>query len=63
MTNPSSSARWSGSDYSRSSAHHRGYDEMFLARHQPRPSDAVVDLGCGVASSPPSSLIWSRRAR
>ena len=47
MTNPSPSARWSGSDYSRSSAHHRGYDEMFLARHQPRPTDAVVDLGCG----------------
>ncbi len=47
MTSPSPSARWSGSDYSHSSAHHRGYDESFLARHQPRPTDVVVDLGCG----------------
>ena len=47
MTNPSPSARWSGSDYSRSSAHHRGYDDRFLARHRPRPTDVVVDLGCG----------------
>ena len=22
-------------------------DEWFLARHRPRPSDVVVDLGCG----------------
>ena len=54
MTSPSPSARWSGFDYSRSSAHHRGYDEMFLARHQPRPRTWWLTSGAAVASSPPA---------
>jgi SAM-dependent methyltransferase len=47
MDEPVPALSWSGADYAHHSAHHRATDEWFLARHRPRPSDVVVDLGCG----------------
>jgi len=40
-------ATWSGQAYAAGSSHHRSYDDRFLDRVRPRPSDVVVDLGCG----------------
>lgn len=47
MGEPVPALHWSGADYAHHSAHHRAVDEWFLARHRPRPTDVVVDLGCG----------------
>ncbi|HEX5466566.1 MAG TPA: class I SAM-dependent methyltransferase [Candidatus Limnocylindrales bacterium] len=38
---------WDGKGYANSAEHHRALDAWFLERHPPRPSDVVVDLGCG----------------
>lgn len=38
---------WSGTDYAAEAGHHRALDEWFLDRLRPRPTDVVVDLGCG----------------
>src|SRR5215207_449563 len=47
MDDPARALHWSGVDYARHSEHHRAVDEWFLTRHRPRPTDVVVDLGCG----------------
>lgn len=38
---------WSGTAYAAEAGHHRALDEWFLDRLRPRPTDVVVDLGCG----------------
>lgn len=38
---------WNGDLYSRNSAHHRRYDDAFLATLPVRPTDDVLDIGCG----------------
>ena len=43
----SRTARWSGSAYAETAGHHRSLDAWFLERHEPAPSDTVVDLGSG----------------
>ena len=40
-------AHWRGTDYVRTSAHHRVADGWFLRRHAPGERDVVVDRGCG----------------
>ena len=44
---PAPPARWRGTEYARSSAHHRAADDWFLRRHAPGERDVVIDLGCG----------------
>lgn len=43
----SRAARWSGSAYAATAAHHRTLDAWFLERHEPAPGDTIVDLGSG----------------
>jgi len=38
---------WNGDLYGRNSAHHRRYDDAFLATLSLRPTDEVLDVGCG----------------
>lgn len=38
---------WNGELYGRNSAHHRRYDDAFLATLPLRPNDEVLDVGCG----------------
>jgi len=38
---------WNGDLYGRTSAHNRRYDEAFLATLSLRPTDEVLDVGCG----------------
>src|SRR3954464_6253695 len=38
---------WDGASYAANTAHHRRYDEEILATLPLRPSDRVLDLGCG----------------
>ena len=38
---------WNGDLYGRNSAHHRRYDDAFLATLSLRPTDEVLDAGCG----------------
>jgi trans-aconitate 2-methyltransferase len=38
---------WNGQLYGRNSAHHRRYDDAFLAALPLRPTDEVLDIGCG----------------
>src|SRR5215831_15241806 len=38
---------WDGAAYAANTAHHRRYDEEFLATLPLSPSDRVLDLGCG----------------
>jgi trans-aconitate methyltransferase len=38
---------WEGRAYRPFAAHHRSYDDWFLARHAPDPGHDVVDAGCG----------------
>jgi len=38
---------WNGELYGRNSAHHRRYDDVFLATLPLRPTDEVLDVGCG----------------
>jgi SAM-dependent methyltransferase len=40
-------ATWDGEAYAVTAEHHRALDAWFIDRHPPRPSDVVVDLGCG----------------
>lgn len=40
-------AVWRGDAYSAESGHHRSFDDWFLSRLLPEPTDVVVDLGCG----------------
>jgi ubiquinone/menaquinone biosynthesis C-methylase UbiE len=41
------SGTWDGVRYSRQTTHHRAFDEWFLERHPPVPTDHVIDVGCG----------------
>jgi trans-aconitate methyltransferase len=47
MADSSPRARWQGDDYAPHAAHHRSFDDWFLQAHHPRPTDVVVDAGCG----------------
>lgn len=38
---------WDGALYAANTAHHRAHDEDFLASTPLRPTDRVLDLGCG----------------
>ena len=38
---------WDGSLYAANTGHHRAYDDWFLAHFPVRPSDRVLDIGCG----------------
>jgi ubiquinone/menaquinone biosynthesis C-methylase UbiE len=38
---------WQGDRYDAAASHHRVLDDWFLDRQPPRPSDTVVDAGCG----------------
>lgn len=38
---------WDGASYAANTAHHRRYDEAFLASIPLRPTDRVLDVGCG----------------
>jgi len=38
---------WDGALYAQNTAHHRAFDDAFLASTPLRPSDRVLDLGCG----------------
>lgn len=38
---------WDGSAYAANTAHHRAFDDGFLATTPLRPGDRVLDLGCG----------------
>lgn len=38
---------WDGELYGRNTAHHRRYDDIFLATLPLRPTDEVLDIGCG----------------
>src|SRR4051794_16440097 len=38
---------WDGASYAANTAHHRRYDEEILATLPLRPTDKVLDLGCG----------------
>jgi trans-aconitate methyltransferase len=38
---------WDGASYAANTAHHRRYDEEILATLPLRPTDRVLDLGCG----------------
>ena len=38
---------WDGSLYAADTGHHRAYDDWFLAHFPVRPSDRVLDIGCG----------------
>jgi trans-aconitate methyltransferase len=40
-------ADWDGALYAANTAHHRRYDERFLATLPLTPTDRVLDLGCG----------------
>ncbi|HEX2026721.1 MAG TPA: methyltransferase domain-containing protein [Nitriliruptorales bacterium] len=40
-------AMWAGDRYVEQAGHHRQFDDWFVDRHPPRPSDHVVDAGCG----------------
>lgn len=40
-------APWDGPSYAANTAHHRRYDERFLATLPLRPADHVLDVGCG----------------
>jgi len=40
-------ASWSGELYAANTAHHRRYDDEFLATLALRPTDRVLDVGCG----------------
>jgi len=38
---------WSGKDYAANTSHHRVHDSWFLERFPVRPTDRLLDLGCG----------------
>ena len=38
---------WSGADYAANTAHHRAHDDEYLRTTPLRPTDRVLDLGCG----------------
>src|SRR4051812_6350078 len=38
---------WDGGLYAENTAHHRRYDDRFLATLPLAPADRVLDLGCG----------------
>lgn len=38
---------WEGADYAANTSHHRAFDEWFFRDLPLRPSDRVLDLGCG----------------
>jgi trans-aconitate methyltransferase len=40
-------AEWDGAAYAANTAHHRRYDDRFLATLPVRPGDRVLDIGCG----------------
>ena len=47
MEQPSWLPDWDGQAYAVNTAHHRRYDDRFLATLPLRPSDRVLDIGCG----------------
>src|SRR4051794_5430111 len=40
-------APWDGELYAANTSHHRAHDAGFLERFPVRPTDRVVDIGCG----------------
>lgn len=38
---------WTGQEYSTAAEHHREFDDWFLERLRPKPTDVVVDVGSG----------------
>ena len=40
-------AEWDGKSYAANTGHHRRYDNRFLATLPLRPTDRVLDIGCG----------------
>jgi trans-aconitate methyltransferase len=38
---------WQGADYAANTQHHRRFDDWFLAGTPLRPTDRVLDIGCG----------------
>src|SRR5690349_12303124 len=49
---------WEGADYADNTGHHRRFDEWFLADLPLRPTDRVLDVGCGAGDF--TSVLASR---